>query len=91
MLNVKQKNCEFLWKFLSLALILSLELGIKSDCQFSAFMENDLNLVNHRFILKLLTAQILLHYRKFKGELNTVFTERLTFFVAYPGLEVDAP
>ena len=84
MLNVKQKICEFLLIFLSLALRLSLGLGMESDCQFSAFIENDLNLVNHKYILHRLAAKNLLCHQKFKDELNTVFIERLTFFVAYP-------
>ena len=46
-------------------------------------MVNDLNLVNHRSILKLLTAKNLLQHQKFKCELNTVFTKRLTFCVVY--------
>ena len=47
-------------------------------------MENGLNLINHRFILKLLTAKNLLYHQRFMGKLNSTFAKRLTFFVAYP-------
>ena len=79
-----KKAVNFFGTLLSLALRVSIELGIESDCQFSALMENDLNLVHHRFILKLLTSKSLLYHQKFKGALNIVLTETPTFSVAYP-------
>ena len=57
MLNVAQKSCEFLLSFSQFALRLNLELGIESNHQFSAFMKNVLNLVNHKFMAKLLTVR----------------------------------
>ena len=65
-----KKAVNFFWAFLNLTFRLNLELGIQSDCQFSAFMENDMNFVKRKCILKLLTSKNLPYHQKFKGDLR---------------------
>ena len=55
-----KKVVNFFCAFLSLALRLSLELDIESDCQFLAFIKNNSNLGNLKCVLKLLTAKSVL-------------------------------